>query len=120
MPEEFSQECSIYVRRNGALKAYAQYENPPGPGWDETNYRGDAYGTFAWSVHVAEVSVDTATFEIHVEDFVAVQEVGRVLHPVMAAGQVGGGLGHGIGFALYENVASDRGGTANSQITNYI
>ncbi len=120
MPEEFSQACVIYVRRHGSLKAYAQFENPPGPEWDETSYRGDAYGTFAWSVHVAEVSVDTATFEIHVEDFVAVQEVGRVLHPVMAAGQIEGGVAQGIGFALYENVAWHRGRMANAQMTNYI
>ena len=120
LPEEFSQACVIYVRRHGGLRAYAQYENPPGPGWDDTNYRGDAYGAFAWSVHVAEISVDTATFETHVEDFVAVQEVGRVLHPVMAAGQIEGGVVQGIGFALYENVAWDRGRMANAQMTNYI
>ena len=120
LPEEFGQACAIYVRRHGRLRAEAQYENPPGPGWDDTNYRGNAYDTFAWSVHVAEVSVDTATFEIHVDDFVAVQEVGRVLHPVMAAGQIEGGVVQGIGFALYENVAWDRGRMANAQMTNYI
>ena len=41
------------------------------------NIRGDAYGAYAWAVYVAEVSVDTRTAEVRVEDFVAVQEVGR-------------------------------------------
>ncbi len=38
----------------------------------------------AWSVHVAQVAVDTVTYSAEVEEFWAVQEVGRVLHPVLA------------------------------------
>ena len=49
--------------------------------WDDDKYRGDAYGTYAWAVYVAEVSVDTATWETRVDDFVALQEVGKVINP---------------------------------------
>ena len=66
------------------------------------------------------MSVDTLTYEAHVEDFVAVQEVGRVIHPVLAAGQIEGGVAQGIGFALYENVVWQAGRMVNNQMTNYI
>jgi CO/xanthine dehydrogenase Mo-binding subunit len=55
-----------------------------------------------------------------VDDFVAVQEVGRVLHPVLAAGQIEGGVAQAIGYALYENVVWQDGRMLNAQMTNYI
>jgi CO/xanthine dehydrogenase Mo-binding subunit len=64
--------------------------------------------------------VDTVTFEARVEDFVAVQEIGRVIHPVLAAGQIEGGVAQGIGWALYESVVWRDGRMANGQMTNYI
>jgi len=105
---------------HGTVRCYAEYEAPPGVYWDDDTYRGDAYGTFAWAVYVAEVSVDTATYEARVEDFVALQEIGRVVHPVLAAGQIEGGVAQGIGYALYENVVWQNGRMANCQMTNYI
>ena len=44
------------------------------------------------------------TCETRVDDFVAVQEVGKVINPMLAAGQIEGGVAQGIGWALYENV----------------
>ena len=92
----------------------------PGLLWDDATYKGDAYGTYAWAVYVAEVAVDTVTFEARVTDFVAVQEVGKVIHPVLAAGQIEGGVAQAIGMALYENVVWSEGRMANGQMTNYI
>ena len=54
------------------------------------------------------------------KDKIAVQEVGRVIHPVLAAGQIEGGVLQAIGYALYENVVWRDGRMANSQMTNYI
>ena len=48
------------------------------------------------------------------------QEVGRVIHPVLAAGQIEGGVAQGIGYALYEAVVWQDGRMANGQMTNYI
>jgi CO/xanthine dehydrogenase Mo-binding subunit len=70
--------------------------------WDDQRYRGEAYAAYAWAVYVAEVTVDLATCGVEVDDFVAVQEVGRVLNPVLARGQIEGGVAQGIGWALYE------------------
>ena len=117
---DFAKACAQYIDQFGPLKISTQYEAPPGVYWDDDAYRGDAYGAFAWAVYVAEVAVDTSTLEMRVSDFVALQEVGRVIHPVLAAGQIEGGVAQGIGYALYENVVWRDGRMANGQMTNYI
>jgi len=117
---EFARACSSYTAQHGPLRSYSQYQPPPGIYWDDAKYQGDAYGAFAWAVYVAEVSVDSLTYETRVEDFVAVQEVGRVIHPVLATGQIEGGVAQAIGYALYEKVAWEKGRVANGQMTNYI
>jgi CO/xanthine dehydrogenase Mo-binding subunit len=57
---------------------------------------------------------------VSVKDFVAVQEIGKVLHPVLATGQITGGVAQAIGFALYEKVNQQNGRMQNGQMTNYI
>jgi len=117
---EFQRACREYIAKFGALKSVSQYKPPPGIHWDDDKYQGDAYGAYAWAVYVAEVSVDSATCEVRVDDFVAVQEVGKVIHPVLAAGQIEGGVAQAIGYALYENVVWHDGRMVNAQMTNYI
>jgi CO/xanthine dehydrogenase Mo-binding subunit len=119
-PAQFREAVKRYVATLGELRASAQYTPPDGISWDDQSYRGDAYGTYAWAVYVATVAVDTVTYQARVEDFVAVQEVGRVIHPVLAAGQIEGGVAQGIGFAVYEDVVWRDGRMANGQMTNYI
>ena len=117
---EFESACRAYVASSGPLRASAQYRPPAGKRWDDERYQGDAYGTYAWAVYVAEVSVDLTTFETRVDDFVAVQEVGKVINPVLATGQIEGGVAQGIGWALHEQVVWREGRMVNAQMTNYI
>ncbi len=119
-PEEFRAACRRHIAEHGQLRSLASYEPPEGVYWDDQKYRGEAYATFAWAVYVAQVAVDLATYSARVEDFVALQEVGRVLHPVLAKGQIAGGVAQGIGFALYEKVVWQNGRMQNGQMTNYI
>ena len=119
-PEQFRVACREYIVAHGPLKAYTRYEAPADIYWDDEHYRGEAYAAFAWAVYVAEVTVDLATYSVTVDDFVALQEVGKVLHPVLAAGQITGGVAQAIGFALYEKVVWQNGRMVNSQMTNYI
>jgi CO/xanthine dehydrogenase Mo-binding subunit len=118
--DEFVRACRRYIETRGPLRTRSQYEPPPGLFWDDVNYTGDAYGAYAWAVYVAEVAVDAVTFETRVTDFVALQEVGKAIHPLLAAGQIEGGVAQAIGFALYENVVWQQGRMANGQMTNYI
>ncbi|HEV8140051.1 MAG TPA: xanthine dehydrogenase family protein molybdopterin-binding subunit [Pyrinomonadaceae bacterium] len=117
---EFQKGCGEYIAKFGKLQSTSQYQPPPGVRWDDEKYEGDAYGAFAWAVYVAEVSYDPVTYEAHVDDFVAVQEVGRVINPTLAAGQIEGGVAQAIGYTLYENVVWQNGRMANGQMTNYI
>jgi CO/xanthine dehydrogenase Mo-binding subunit len=118
--DEFQAACRKHVESLGPLKAFSKYQAPPNVYWDDQKYQGDAYGTYAWAVYVAEVSVDLLTYEARVDDFVALQEVGRVINPVLAAGQIEGGVAQAIGFTLFENVVWKDGRMANGQMTNYI
>jgi len=118
--EEFFAACERLRADKGEVVALVRYEAPPGIFWDDDKYRGEAYPSYAWSVHIAQVAVDTVTFQAEVEEFWAVQEVGRVLNPVLATGQIEGGIAQGIGYALYEKVVMQNGHMANNQMTNYI
>jgi CO/xanthine dehydrogenase Mo-binding subunit len=119
-PEEFHTACKSHIAKHGRLRSIARYDPPPGVFWDDEKYRGEAYATFAWAVYVAEVAVDLSTYTATVQDFVALQEVGKVLHPILAKGQILGGVAQGIGFALYEKVVWQNGRMQNGQMTNYI
>lgn len=119
-PMDFQEAVAAYVAKYGSLKAYSQYHQPPHIQWSDETYRGDAYGTFAWACYAAEVAVDTRTYEIAVTDFVAHQEVGRVINPLLAEGQIEGGVAQGLGYALLEEVQWREGRMANAQMTNYL
>ena len=108
-----------YLARNGPLRVEKQHEPPEWLKWDEERYRGDAYVTYAWACDVAEVEIDRDTFEIRPLKITAVQDIGRAIHPALATGQVEGGTGQGVGFALIEQVVMKNGAMANSQLTNY-
>src|SRR3984893_6951125 len=120
LANEFATACRQHIDKFGVLESLVKYQHPKDLHWDDEKYQGDAYGAYAWAVYVAEVSVDTRTAEVRVEDFVAVQEVGKVINPVLAAGQIEGGVAQGTGFALYENVVWREGRMVNGQMTNYI
>lgn len=103
-----------------SLVGRAKYEKPASIVWDDATYQGDAYAAYSWATYVVEVEVDLRTYATRVTDFVAAQEVGRVLNPALARGQVQGGVVQGIGWAIYEDVVLEDGAMKNCQMTNYI
>ncbi len=117
---QFRAAARAHVAAGGPARFERQYEPPPNVTWDDATYTGDAYATYAWSAQVADIEVDALTAQVEVRDFVAVQEVGRVLHPTLAAGQIEGGVAQGIGWAISEEVVLKDGAMANHQLTNYI
>lgn len=100
--------------------ALVQYEPPPGVVWDDATYSGDAYPAFGWACDVAEVEVDLDTFETKVSGFWSAVDVGRVVNPVLCAGQVEGGTLQAIGWALTEKLVTRDGKILNPRMTNYI
>ncbi len=113
-------EAARKLKEPGVSRASAHYVQPEGVAFDESTYTGDAYATYAWAVNIAEVDVDRLSGEVRLLDFVAVQDAGRILHPVLAAGQIEGGAAQGIGFALCEEVVYEDGRVRNTRMSDYI
>src|SRR5207247_10962689 len=59
--------------------------------------------SYSFAAHFVEVQVDTETGQIDVLQVIPVHELGKVIHPVAAAGQIEGGIPHGIGHTLTED-----------------
>jgi aerobic carbon-monoxide dehydrogenase large subunit len=92
-----------------ARMAYVGHVLPNGvePGLDETLFY-DPMGMSAPSgVHMAYVEVDPETGMVDILDYVAVDDAGTIINPLLAAGQIHGGVVQGIGQALYEEVCYD-------------
>ena len=77
-----------------------------GPGLTESAHY-DPPGTFSNACHVAIVEVDIDTGSVRVEKFLAVEDAGRIINPLIADGQVHGGIAQGIGNALFEEIVYD-------------
>lgn len=80
------------------------------PGLEETAFYDPPGRNVPAALHLCVVLVDIATGKITIRDFCAVDDVGRVINPMIVEGQIHGGLGQGIGQALMENVVYDREG----------
>jgi CO/xanthine dehydrogenase Mo-binding subunit len=109
-----------YYRAHGSFTITTQYERPPGLAWDDDHYLGDAYGSYGWGCNVVELEVDRVSWEVRPVKVTSVVEIGKAIHPMMAAGQVDGGTAQALGFALLEEVVMRDGRMANAQLTNYI
>ncbi|MCX7382611.1 MAG: xanthine dehydrogenase family protein molybdopterin-binding subunit [Alphaproteobacteria bacterium] len=96
-----------------ALTAYVPHNYPIEtlePGLDETAFYDPANFTFPGGCHICEVEIDPETGVVAIVNFNAVDDVGRVVNPMIVEGQVQGGVAQGIGQALLENAAYDASG----------
>jgi carbon-monoxide dehydrogenase large subunit len=96
-----------------ALTAYVPHNYPIEelePGLDETAFYDPKNFTFPGGCHICEVEIEPETGVTRVVNFVAVDDVGRVVNPMIVEGQVQGGIAQGIGQALYENAVYDAQG----------
>ncbi|MEG1525091.1 MAG: xanthine dehydrogenase family protein molybdopterin-binding subunit [Clostridia bacterium] len=73
--------------------------------WDEKNGFGEAFRSYTYSSHGAEVEVDMDTGEVQVIRMVGCHDMGRAINPSMAKGQIYGGMVMGMGMALMEDLA---------------
>jgi len=74
--------------------------------------------TFPFGVHVAVVEVDTETGQVELQRLVAVDDAGTLINPLIAEGQVHGGLAAGVAQALYEHYLYDEDG--NPQTSTFV
>jgi CO/xanthine dehydrogenase Mo-binding subunit len=106
--------------RSGRTRVDPRFEPYPGIEFDDATYRGDAYSAFGWAACVAAVDVDLDTGEVAVRDAVAVDDVGRVIHPILCEGQVEGGTLQAIGYATIEEIKLENGRYLNDRLATYI
>jgi carbon-monoxide dehydrogenase large subunit len=96
-----------------SLAAYVPHNYPLEelePGLDETAFYDPKNFTFPAGCHIAEVEIDPDTGVTTIIKFTAVDDVGRVINPMIVEGQVQGGVAQGIGQALLEACIYDKGG----------
>jgi len=82
--------------------------------------QGDAHVSFAVSAHRAIVDVDPDLGLVKVVELTTAQDVGRVLHPLQALGQLEGGAAQGVGLAVMEEVQVTEGRILNASFTDYL
>ncbi|HSQ19353.1 MAG TPA: xanthine dehydrogenase family protein molybdopterin-binding subunit [Blastocatellia bacterium] len=109
-----------YITQHGELRAYARYASPPGIEWNDETYSGDAYPCYSWGAEVAEVEVDMDTYEVTCTKITTAQDIGRAIHPMLAAGQIEGGTLQAVGYGLLEELVCEKGRIVNNRLTNYI
>ena len=94
-----------------ALTAYVPHNFPHDelePGLDETAFYDPKNFTFPSGAHIAEVEIDPDTGRLEICSFTASDDFGRIINPMIVAGQVHGGLAQGIGQALLEGCVYDQ------------
>jgi len=87
------------------------------PDWEKGV--GNMSATYAYGVQAVEVEVDEETGDVKILHAVSAHDVGKVLNPQTLSGQVHGGLAQGIGYALYEEIRTERGRILNPSFTDY-
>jgi aerobic carbon-monoxide dehydrogenase large subunit len=105
-----------------AFSAWHAHSLPDGvePGLEETHVFDPPNFTFPSGAHIAVVEVDTETGATEVIKYVAVDDCGTVINPVIVEGQVHGGVAQGIAEAMYEEAVYDEGGNLlTSSMSNY-
>jgi carbon-monoxide dehydrogenase large subunit len=95
-----------------ALAAHVAHQIPPGfePGLSATNFFEPSNFTFPFGTHIVQVEIDRETGKIDIQRYVAVDDCGKVINPMLVDGQVHGGIVQSIGQALYEEAVYDEQG----------
>lgn len=126
---EVAEEDLVYDRNDGSIyvngspdqrksfaelsfAAYTAHNLPDGlePGLEETSFYDPANFTFPNSAHICQVEVDRETGEITIQRYIAVDDVGKVINPLLVEGQIIGGIAQGVGQALWEHGIYDENG----------
>lgn len=106
---------------DGPLRIERQYEHPAHLEWDEQRYTGDAYAAYSWGAAVAEVTVDLATLEVRCDEAWSALDIGTVINPREARGQVEGGMVQALGYALLERVSyTPEGAVRENRLQTYV
>jgi CO/xanthine dehydrogenase Mo-binding subunit len=85
----------------------------------KTKY-GNISPAYPFGCHIAEVEVDPETGQVTVTNFTAAHDVGRAINPLATEGQIQGGVAQGLGWALTENMVTEKGILMNPDFVDYV
>ncbi len=103
----------------GHYEATYEHHHPPTTQLDE-NGQGDAHAAFAFAAHRAVVDVDLDLGLVKVVEVTTAQDVGRIINPLQAIGQIEGGIAQGVGLAVMEELIVRDGRILNASFTDYL
>jgi carbon-monoxide dehydrogenase large subunit len=110
---KFSVKGSPERAKTMAEIAFAAYTNHPQgieAGLEAVSYYDPPNLTFPFGSYICVVDIDKGTGEVHVRRFVAVDDCGNIINPMIVEGQIHGGLAMGLAPALYEEIVYDENG----------
>ncbi len=116
----FAESYRDFATEHGGLRVDERFTPYPNVHFDEATYTGDAYPAFGWACAVAQVEVDLDTGEVTVRDVVSADDAGRIIHPVLAEGQVEGGTLQAVGYATIEEIKLVDGRYLNDRLATYL
>ena len=104
---------------DGAISVETSFVEPNVARPDPKTGKGNVSPSYCYAAHAAHVSVDTRTGQVRVLDYVAAHDLGTVLNPVAARGQIVGAAAMGIGAALGEEMIFEQGKLASTGFLHY-
>lgn len=116
----FEAVAGAYLQAHGPLRMEEQFRLPDTIQWDQKTFRGDSYPAYSWGCNIVELDVDPLTFAVRVRKVTACYDIGRVINPVLASGQVEGGLTQALGYALMEKIGIRNGRYDADRLQTYI
>jgi carbon-monoxide dehydrogenase large subunit len=93
-----------------AFAAYTNFPEGMEPGLEAVNYYDPPNLTFPFGTYVAVVDIDKGTGEVKVRKFVAIDDCGNIINPMIVEGQVHGGLTEGLAIAFMQEISYDESG----------
>lgn len=101
----------------GEIRVQAQVRQPEHLQWDAAKGKGDPFHSYVWGAIIAEVEVDTMTWQVSTTGLWITLDVGTAIDRRIIRGQIDGGVVQGLGYALLESMRED---TMTNSLSDYI
>lgn len=115
----FHELCDYLYKSNSPIE-FAGWWHTPKLEYDTETGIGEAYFSYSFATHIAQVRVDTLTGQVFVDKIFAAHDVGKAINPAGIEGQVEGGSTQGIGWAIMEDFKIDRGVVTTPNLSTYL
>ena len=102
--------CSTAARQSGLARSRSPGAILPRAGLSAEGTYASPHRTYSYGAHAAHVAVDPKTGQVELIDYLAVEDVGRIINPLTLHGQTVGAVVQGLGGALLEHIRYDENG----------